>query len=545
MAKRISGVRPEELEAENKELRARLAEAEETLHAIQSGEVDAVVVSGPEGEQVFTLRGAEYAYRSLVEAMNEGAATISAEGTILYCNKKFTSLLQLPQETVIGNPVISLISVADQQSFTTLFCNALFGDMGKAEIHLQLSDGSASPTYVSLSPLQVNDAPAACMVVTDLRELKKSEGVIAAGNLARSILEHATEAIAVCDQDGRIVMANEALRQLCGREPLLEHLDNLLPLEVVIGNSETGPVTRPFSVATALNGNRIKAEEVLLRSPEDRSREQDGKSWLLLTSGPTMIGTQVVGCVLTLLDVTHRKMAEKALLRNEKLAATGQLAASIAHEINNPLAAIHNLLFLIENEKDAKNIQSYAAMATSELMRVSHITKQTLAFYRDLTNPEKVEISQVLDEVLALYAKEIDARKVVIEKAYDIPGVVDGFRGELRQVFANLIRNAIQALNTGGRLRLYVKPTRHGGKQGVGIFVMDNGAGIKPEVRSRIFEPFFTTKGQKGTGLGLWVARDLVLKHSGFIQVRSSVTPGCSGSCFFVFFPLLAGKERA
>ncbi len=537
MAKRPVVSRTAQLASENDELRARLNEAEETLRAIQSGEVDAVVVSGPDGsERIFTLKGAEYAYRALVEAMNEGAATIAGDGTVLYCNRKFTDLLELPHERVIGANVILLVCEPDKQTFSALFSGAIAGEAGKAEIQLRARNSTFAPVYVSLSPLQVNDSPAVCLVVTDLAEHKKREALIAAGSLARSILEHAAEAIAVCGQDGQIVMANEALRQLCGSNPLWEPLDRVLPLEVVTGSVAGGQQTRRFSVSEALQGNRFRAEEVIYRTSNGQGGE-DGMRWLLLTSGPTMSGSQVVGCVLTLLDITNRKMAEKALLRNEKLAATGQLAATIAHEINNPLAAVHNLLYLIENETNPAQARAYSALAAQELTRVSHITKQTLAFYRDLTNPEAIRLSQLIDEVLALYAREITGRRAVVEKRYQIPGDVYGFPGEMRQVFSNLIRNAIQAVAEGGHLLLQIRPSRRKGRAGVAVFIVDNGHGIRPELHSRIFEPFFTTKGQKGTGLGLWVARDLVLKHDGIIQVRSRVVAGRSGSCFYVFLP--------
>ncbi len=248
----------------------------------------------------------------------------------------------------------------------------------------------------------------------------------------------------------------------------------------------------------------------------------------------------ILGCVLTLMDISKRKLAEQALLRSEKLAATGQLAATIAHEINNPLTAIYNLLFLIEQTPDGEQSRKLAAEAIREVSRVSHIAKQTLAFYRESSSPESMRVSEVLDDVVALFRKELEARKITVRTSYRIPGELQGYPGEMRQIFANLIRNAMEAVPDGGRIRLHLRRSRHQRREGVGVFVIDNGPGIPTEIRSRIFEPFYTTKGQRGTGLGLWVARDLVEKHGGCIQLASRMPGTRPGACFYLFLPTVA-----
>ncbi len=517
---------------EIQELRSRLAEAEETLQAIQSGDVDAVVVSGSGGQKVFTLHGAEYAYRALVEAMNDGAASIAPDRTILYCNRRVSSLLQLPSENVIGSPIDAFIAHADQLAFAALFERALAGTGGTAEIQLRLADGSFAPAYLSLSRVQMDSDPAVCMTITDLREQKRRDELIAAGNLARSILQNACEAIAVCDQDGRVILANEALCDLCGRNPLFENLDHILHMELPTASerSRTG-AARFLPLPGTRNGDTIRAEQVTFR-------RSDGQVfWLLVTAGPLHSGSEVIGSVLTLMDNTRHKLAEKALLRSEKLAATGQLAATIAHEINNPLTGVLNLLYLITKEKNVSQGRQYAALALKEMARVSHITKQTLGFYRCSEQPEKIVMSEMLGEIVSLFKKEFQAKHITSDTAYRIPGDICGYSGEMRQVFSNLIRNAIEAVPTGGRIRLGIHPARRQKKDGIAVFVCDNGGGVAPELRRRIFEPFFTTKKGRGTGLGLWVASDLVQKHGGIIRVRSSRSPGRSGTCFYVFLP--------
>ncbi len=235
-------------------------------------------------------------------------------------------------------------------------------------------------------------------------------------------------------------------------------------------------------------------------------------------------------------DVTAQKRAAEALHRSEKLAAAGRLAATIAHEINNPLEAVTNLIYLLgsNQELDATS-RDYVSMAQRELHRVSQLTKQTLGFYHDNSRPDPTAIGEMLDEVLALYGARLQARSIHVEKRY--ASAAPAVPGELRQVFSNLVANSIDALPQGGKLALRIAPCAHNTRRGVRVTVADNGAGIAPEHRPNIFEPFFTTKKDVGTGLGLWVAQEIVSKHGGRLRVRSRTLAGRSGTVFSVFLP--------
>lgn len=242
------------------------------------------------------------------------------------------------------------------------------------------------------------------------------------------------------------------------------------------------------------------------------------------------------------MNVTHRKRSEEALRTSEKLAATGRLAASIAHEINNPLAAVTNVLYLLaRNAGLNEHAREQVALAEAELQRVIHITRQTLAFYRESTQPAALAVNEIWDDVLRVYAGKIHQSGVQLEKSYFAEGRIQGFAGELRQVFSNLLLNALEAANPGGVIRVTVREAhtwRDGSTvNGVRITIADNGSGVPAENRARLFEPFFSTKGEKGTGLGLWVTQGIVRKHGGTIRVRSSVAPGHSGTTFSVFLP--------
>ncbi len=268
---------------------------------------------------------------------------------------------------------------------------------------------------------------------------------------------------------------------------------------------------------------------------------------LLLNFYPVHTSTERIRWVgAVAVDTTQHKKSEEALRRSEKLAATGRLAASIAHEINNPLEAVTNLLYLLHDHTslDAEALQ-YAEMAQHELARVSQITQQTLRFYRQSTQPAATRLGEVLDSVLTLYRGRVHAAQIQVVRAYDEKAELHSFGGELRQLFANLIGNALDAMPHGGTITLRVhrgKDWGRTGQFGVHVVIADTGCGMTPAVRQRIFEPFYTTKEATGTGLGLWVSAEIVEKHHGRVRVRSRAAVGNgtgqkSGTVFLLFFP--------
>jgi PAS domain S-box-containing protein len=237
-------------------------------------------------------------------------------------------------------------------------------------------------------------------------------------------------------------------------------------------------------------------------------------------------------------DITEQRRAEDALRESEKLAATGRLAASIAHEINNPLEALANLLFLAKRQP-AKSM-NFLLTAEQELDRIAEITRHTLGFYRDTSTPVKLALADIANGVLALYDRKLRFKSISVKRRFSQDTQICGYPGEIRQIFANLIANAIDAIPAEGRLRIKISPSREwsrSGRAGVRFTILDNGAGIAPEQLQKIFEPFYTTKKDVGTGLGLWLTQNLVRKHAGTISVRSVVNSKRSGTVFSIFFP--------
>ena len=243
------------------------------------------------------------------------------------------------------------------------------------------------------------------------------------------------------------------------------------------------------------------------------------------------------------LEVTQQKKAEMALMQSEKLAAVGRLASSIAHEINNPLESITNLLYLAGSSDDVTEIKDYIHTAERELRRVSAISNQTLRFHKQASNPQEVTCEDLMDSVVSMYQGRIVNSRVHIEERKRALEAVRCFEGEIRQVLSNLVNNAIDAMHsTGGRLLLRSRRGTNwiAGEKGLVITVADTGSGMSRETLKRLFEPFFTTKGIGGTGLGLWVSQEIMDRHRGRLCVRTSQRPGRSGTVFTLFLPFNA-----
>jgi signal transduction histidine kinase len=234
--------------------------------------------------------------------------------------------------------------------------------------------------------------------------------------------------------------------------------------------------------------------------------------------------------------------AQDALRRSEKLAVTGRLAASIAHEINNPLEAVTNLFYLMRSNPEPEDMRRYMDHAEQELARVAEITRQTLRFYREPSHPVDTELVSVLRSVLVLYHSRLAAASVAVELEVEAPhATILASPGELRQVIANIIGNAIDAMRRGGRLRIRVSEEAITGQAPrVRLTIADTGSGIPASLLPAIFEPFVTTKGETGTGLGLWVTGEIIRRNRWNIRVRSHCGPRHPGTAFSITMPLRA-----
>jgi PAS domain S-box-containing protein len=237
-------------------------------------------------------------------------------------------------------------------------------------------------------------------------------------------------------------------------------------------------------------------------------------------------------------DITEAKRTQAALLQSEKLAAVGRLASSIAHEINNPLESVMNLIYLARNAPPADG-ERYLDIADQEIRRVSIIANQTLRFHKQASKPQAATSADLFSTVMSIYEGRLRNARVRVEKRFRTDEPVICFQGDVRQVLNNLVANALEAMPLGGRLLIRSRKGRDWKTERPGLLltIADNGAGIQPSVQQHIFDAFFTTKGTAGNGLGLWVCQEIVDRHHGKLRVRSTQRPGRNGTTFTFFLP--------
>jgi PAS domain S-box-containing protein len=367
-------------------------------------------------------------------------------------------------------------------------------------------------------------------------ELRTSQARLA------GIVGSTMDAIITVDLQQRIVLFNAAAEKIFGypaKQAIGQPLDWLIPETVRAAHrvhirnfGQTGVTTRSMHSPRQLSGVRAGGEEFPIEATISQVEAAGQKLYTVV-----------------LRDITERKRAEEELHKSERLAVAGRMAATVAHEINNPLESVANALYLVERSGSLDEVnRELIRTAQEELRRVVQITKLTLGFSRQEERVvSEVSPCELLDNVLTLYGRKLQTLGVRLDKRYETQHKIHGVAGELRQVFSNLIVNAADALaKFGDRLVIRV----HGsvdwsdlGRRGIRISVFDNGRGINPADRGRLFEPFYSTKGQKGTGLGLWVSRGIVRHHGGSIRLRSSINHGRSGTVFSVFLPYAAASE--
>jgi PAS domain S-box-containing protein len=464
-------------------------------------------------------RGQMQQWQALLDSAGEGIWGLDLEGNCTFVNRMAVSTFGFDSEELVGRNMHQLVHhhYPDGRPFPGEEC-PIYDVVRKNKALSRTTDtmfrknGDSFVAEISAQPVAVDGCVVGVVVtfreVTELRQQQES----------------LRKAYALAE------------RKTAELDAVIESM----PHGVYIATSDAK--MRSNHVANLMSGGEFPAElKTLSRALAGEWSTETAKTggrWIRSVAAPIFLNGEILGGVAVNSDVTQTRLQDEALRRSEKLAAVGQLASSIAHEINNPLESITNLLYLIRQSESMEDVQHYTRLAQGELARVTEITLQTLRFNRQQSKPAEVDIGDLLRTVMALYTGRIMVRGIDTDlKLLPVPRVL-ALEGEIRQVMNNLVRNALDAMSSGGRLlvRLHPQPDWQTGEQGVRLTVADTGEGITPEMRAHLFEPFQTTKEMTGTGLGLWVSKGIIEKHDGRINIRTR-RDNHHGTVFTVWLP--------
>lgn len=357
----------------------------------------------------------------------------------------------------------------------------------------------------------------------------------------RTTLTSIGDGVIVCDQNGRVELLNSVAEHLTGW-PQAEAAQRPIS-EVFLIVNETTRDLMENPVDAVLRSHRAVAlanHAVLLRRGGGEIQIDDSGAPILDRSG------ELAGVVMVFRDVTEQRRTQAALLASEKLAVTGRLAATLAHEIHNPLDSVVNLLYLMKSGSTPEETSEFLDLARSELDRVTQISRAMLGMYRESKTPIEIDLKDLLDSILLLLQRQISQAGITLTKNLATDAKISGYPAELRQVFTNLLTNAMDASTPGSTIEVSLRRTppvdgqRFRAQAGVTVAVVDHGPGIPPETIKHLFQPFFTTKGEKGTGLGLWVSQGIVQRHGGNIRLESRTDEANHGTTVSVFLPQTA-----
>ena len=515
-------------------LRARLEEAEATIRAIEEGVVDAVVVNGANGPQVYTLEGADHPYRVLVEQMPEGTITLDSNGLILYSNRQFAALVGTAEDSITGSDFGRFMAPRDANLFAGLADTAALRGQSAGELDLRGIRGGLIPVRLSLTQIDLSGMKTLCIVATDLREQRRSEAILKDEQLSRLILEQAGEAIVVIDTEGRVMRCSESARKLA-RAPILS---NQLDAAFAFGGPD-GPVNAERILSAMRLGQPMRGVEATIRNAAA------GTSAVLLSASPLFDPfNALLGCVITLTDITDRKASEEALARQtEELSHANsdlrQFAHSASHDLREPLRQLAVFSELLQqkyhNKLDAEAVQ-LIAYTVDAAHRMEGLLKGLLDYTQATGSAaapvERSDPNEVMRKTMATFGTRIAESGARIE--CELLPLLDVHEIHLTQLFQNLIGNALKyrgedppVIHVAGRRRDDMWQ----------ISVTDNGIGVPPHYREQIFHLFKRLHGggkYSGSGIGLAICQKIVQRYGGRIWVESA---GKQGARFVFTLP--------
>lgn len=466
---------------------------------------------------------------AIVQSSEDAIVAKDLNGVITDWNAAAERMFGYTAEEIVGRSVLTIIPPELQHQEPDILRKIRNGErIEHFETYRVHKLGHRVEVSLSISPIR--DAGGrvigASKIARDISQRMRADNALM--TLA-AIVESSEDAIISKTLDGIIMTWNASAERLFGYKP-----------EEIIGHSVLRLIPRelhyeePQIIARLKSGQRIQHFET-------RRMRKNGEIFdISLTVSPIKDATgRVIGASKIVRDISDRKAAEAALIEKEKLVATGRLAATLAHEVNNPLESITNLAYLLAKHPTMDvEARHYSDMLLNEVQRAGEITRQTLSYYKASRTLGQVDVVELIQRVLSWKKRKLDAKAISVKTQFDDATPVEGYAGEIRQIFENLIENAVDAVGERGTIRLRVRSAGSGPSGKAVISISDNGRGMSRAVRKKIFEPFFTTKQEKGTGLGLWVTREIVQKHGGTIRVRSSTTGRCRGTLVTLTLPL-------
>jgi PAS domain S-box-containing protein len=375
------------------------------------------------------------------------------------------------------------------------------------------------------------------LAFANMRELKRREQD--AASLRRSeewfrvTLSSIGDGVIATDEQGSVSFLNSVAEHLIGTtldEVKGKKIGEIFP---IFSETTNNPLENPVQQLLTLGYTKGKANQTVLR-------QRNGQLLPIEDTAATITDDagKLIGAVLVFHDASRERRFQEVLRRTEKLAAAARLAATVSHEINNPLEAVGNLIFLAKlSPETSEQTKELLHLAEQELARVAHITKQTLGFYRESALPTSVDIPVLIESALKLYSNKLQMKQIQLQLALAPCPPITGLAGEIQQLVSNIISNAIDALPHRGTLNIDASFVTLIGSESIRLTIMDDGPGIAPENLKRIFEPFFTTKKDVGTGLGLWVCKEIAERHGGSVQAHSRNETGVTGAVFTVHLP--------
>ena len=503
------------------------------------------IVVGALGSSHKALQQSRDRYRSLFESIDEGFCVIEMlfdengsanDWRFLEVNPAFERHTGLKNAT--GKTARELVPIVESRWFDILGSVAA---TGQAIRSVEFSE--ALKRWFDLYAFRVDEPnkQRVAVLFSNITARRRAEDT---ARRLSAIVESSDEAIIAKNLDGVITSWNRGAQQLYGYSE-----EEVLGRNIAILAAEEHADELPDMLRRIREGETIEPFEIL------RVRKDGTVIPILLKVSPIKDGKgNIVGASSIAHDMSERKLAQEALIRSEKLAAAGRLAATIAHEVNNPLEAVINAVYIASLDPTlSPETRKHLIVADEELRRAAQITRQTLGFYREEEGRDSVSVQALIEEVLGMYARKLQVRGIVVHRRYrcgtrdaEPAGCMFVNDGELRQVISNLLANGVDALRDSGAL--YVRISRLTCPRGIGkkiyLTIADDGCGIEAENLKRIFEPFFTTKETVGTGLGLWVTQELVRKHGGSIRVRSRKDKGTVFRLAFPAMPLSSASDE-